>query len=52
MTLADYGAIAEVVGVFGMISSLIYVGYQLQQARVQDFINHVDEVLARQNARE
>jgi len=35
MTLADYGAIAEVVGVFGMIASLIYVGYQLQQARVQ-----------------
>ncbi len=35
MTLADYGSIAELIGVLGMIASLIYVGYQLQQARVQ-----------------
>ena len=35
MELADYGSIAEIIGVFGMISSLIYVGSQLQQARVQ-----------------
>ena len=35
MALADYGNIAEIIGVFGMIASLIYVGYQLQQARVQ-----------------
>jgi ABC-type phosphate transport system auxiliary subunit len=35
MTLTEYGAIAEVVGVLGMIASLVYVGYQLQQARVQ-----------------
>ncbi len=35
MALADYGSIAEIIGVLGMIASLIYVGYQLQQARVQ-----------------
>jgi len=35
MTLADYGSLAEIIGVLGMIASLIYVGYQLQQARVQ-----------------
>jgi len=35
MTLADYGSLAEIIGVIGMIASLIYVGYQLQQARVQ-----------------
>ena len=35
MTLAEYGSIAEIIGVLGMIASLIYVGYQLQQARVQ-----------------
>ena len=35
MTLGDYGSLAEIIGVVGMIASLIYVGYQLQQARVQ-----------------
>ena len=35
MALADYGSLAEIIGVFGMIASLIYVCYQLQQARVQ-----------------
>ncbi len=29
MTLADYGSIAELIGVLGMIASLIYVGYLL-----------------------
>ena len=35
MTLSDYGSIAEIVGMLGMIGSLVYVGYQLQQARLQ-----------------
>jgi len=35
MTLSDYGSIAEIAGMVGMIASLVYVGYQLQQARLQ-----------------
>jgi len=35
MTLSDYGSIAEIIGMFGMIASLVYVGYQLQQGRLQ-----------------
>ncbi len=35
MTLSDYGSIAEIMGMVGMIGSLIYVGYQLQRARLQ-----------------
>ncbi len=35
MTLSDYGSIAEIMGMVGMVGSLVYVGYQLQRARLQ-----------------